>query len=356
MKKTDDENFLSRWARLKKTEAKPEDNDAEDQSVDKTDAADNANGASPIDAKTQGATASGSTSASSAATDQSSQDSDQNAAANSQASDQASPDESSTSETATPPPLTDADMPPIESLDENSDFTGFMSSGVSAELRKLALRKMFKASVFNVRDGLDDYDDDYTSFVPRGDLITSDMKHMAGVEARRALEKTLSNEGNNMTPATARDTAMQTLQDFNSAPTSQVEYYSQGRVLIIGGQQALQIATQLPDSLHPTILLTEAVDIAAGKSIVTLQQGRDISLKGWLGQFSLSLSDPQNPDAAPEVLSADVILDLSEAPLLTVEVPPPGYFSTAKTELAEALDDIGGLEGRFAKPKFFEYH
>lgn len=359
MKKTEDENFLSRWARLKKTEAKPEDNDAEDQSVDKTNTADNADSTSPIDKQSQGATTAGSATPAeegSPTADQAPHSADQSAAANSQASDQASSDEPNTSETATPPPLTDADMPPIESLDENSDFTGFMSSGVSAELRKLALRKMFKASVFNVRDGLDDYDDDYTSFVPRGDLITSDMKHMAGVEARRALEKTLSNEGNNMTPATARDTAMQTLQDFNSAPTSQVEYYSQGRVLIIGGQQALQIATQLPDSLHPTILLTEAVDIAAGKSIATLQQGRDISLKGWLGQFSLSLSDPQTPDAAPEVLSADVILDLSEAPLLTVEVPPPGYFSTAKTELAEALEDISGLEGRFAKPKFFEYN
>ena len=41
-------------------------------------------------------------------------------------------------------PLTDADMPPIETLTEDSDYTGFMSPEVSEELRKLALRKLFQ--------------------------------------------------------------------------------------------------------------------------------------------------------------------------------------------------------------------
>jgi hypothetical protein len=59
-----------------------------------------------------------------------------------------------------PIPLTDADMPDIDSLAEDSDFTGFMSPGVSDELRNLALRKLFHAPVFNIRDGLDEYDED----------------------------------------------------------------------------------------------------------------------------------------------------------------------------------------------------
>ena len=61
-------------------------------------------------------------------------------------------------------PLTDADMPPIETLTENSDYTGFMSPEVSEQLRKLALRKLFQGTVFKQRDGLDDYDDDFTKF------------------------------------------------------------------------------------------------------------------------------------------------------------------------------------------------
>ena len=73
--------------------------------------------------------------------------------------------------------LTDEDMPDIETLDANSDYSVFMSEGVSQELRNLALRKMFKNPVFNVRDGLDDYDDDFTTFANLGDLVTADMRH-----------------------------------------------------------------------------------------------------------------------------------------------------------------------------------
>ena len=63
----------------------------------------------------------------------------------------------------TPPPG-DADMPPVESLGPESDYSGFMSPGVSEELRRLALRKLFHSPLYNITDGLDDYDDDFTSF------------------------------------------------------------------------------------------------------------------------------------------------------------------------------------------------
>jgi len=87
------------------------------------------------------------------------------------------------------PVLTDADMPNIDSLDENSDFSPFMSSGVSDQLRNVALRKLFRAPAFNICDGLDDYDDDYTSFEKLGDIITSDMKHHIELEQQRLREK-----------------------------------------------------------------------------------------------------------------------------------------------------------------------
>lgn len=82
--------------------------------------------------------------------------------------------------------LADADMPPLESLHEDSDYSGFLSPGVSEGLRRRALRKLFMSAVFNVRDGLDDYDDDFTSFEPLGDVVTSDMKHQVEMEAERA--------------------------------------------------------------------------------------------------------------------------------------------------------------------------
>ena len=82
--------------------------------------------------------------------------------------------------------LTDEDMPPLESLDEGSDYSGFLSPGVSEGLRRRALRKLFMSATFNVPDGLDDYDDDFTSFQALGDILTSDMKHQAEMEAERA--------------------------------------------------------------------------------------------------------------------------------------------------------------------------
>ena len=56
------------------------------------------------------------------------------------------------------------ELPPIESLSEDSDYSPFMSPEVDEKLKKLALRKLFKSPVFNVVDGLNDYDDDFHHF------------------------------------------------------------------------------------------------------------------------------------------------------------------------------------------------
>lgn len=82
--------------------------------------------------------------------------------------------------------LTDADMPPLDSLDEKSDYSGFLSPRVSDELRQLALRKLFLSECFNVCDGLDDYADDFTSFEKLGDVMTADLRHRLKMEAEKA--------------------------------------------------------------------------------------------------------------------------------------------------------------------------
>jgi len=85
-------------------------------------------------------------------------------------------------------PLTDEDMPPIESMGEEDDYSGFLSPEVSEKLRKVALRKLFHGAAFNVRDGLCEYDEDYTSFEPLGDIITADMRHQQEMLERKARE------------------------------------------------------------------------------------------------------------------------------------------------------------------------
>ena len=81
--------------------------------------------------------------------------------------------------------LTDADMPAIDSLTEDSDYSGFFSPKVSEALRKQALGKLFHSPVFNIRDGLDDYDGVYNEFEKLGDIITADMRHQLEMEAQR---------------------------------------------------------------------------------------------------------------------------------------------------------------------------
>jgi hypothetical protein len=82
--------------------------------------------------------------------------------------------------------LTDADMPPLDTLNDKSDFAAFMSPGVSEKLRAQALRRLFHLPGFHVPDGLDDYDDDFTQFAKLGDIVTREMERMLVRERRAA--------------------------------------------------------------------------------------------------------------------------------------------------------------------------
>lgn len=74
------------------------------------------------------------------------------------------------------PLLCDEDMPDISTLTANSDVSPFFNKGVSEALRKAALRYVFSLPSYNIRDGLNDYDEDYTVFEPLGNTVTCDMK------------------------------------------------------------------------------------------------------------------------------------------------------------------------------------
>lgn len=86
--------------------------------------------------------------------------------------------------------LCDQDMPAIETLDENSSYAEFFSKNVSDGLRKLALQKLFHCKSYNICDGLDDYDGNYTAFEKLdASIITADMKHRLEMEAQERLEQ-----------------------------------------------------------------------------------------------------------------------------------------------------------------------
>ena len=79
--------------------------------------------------------------------------------------------------------LTDEDMPPLESLTEDSDYSAFFSPKVSEVLRQQALRKLFHFEKFNLTDGLNDYDEDYTQFEKLGNIVTHEMKRLLDSES-----------------------------------------------------------------------------------------------------------------------------------------------------------------------------
>lgn len=111
--------------------------------------------------------------------------------------------------------LTDADMPPLASLTEDADYSGFLSAGVSDGLRRLALRKLFHSKTFNVTDGLDDYAEDFTKFAKLGDVVTQDMRHRLAMEAER-IAQSLSDD-NIATVSPDKDLKPQTPLDLDPA-------------------------------------------------------------------------------------------------------------------------------------------
>lgn len=104
-----------------------------------------------------------------------------------------------------PPPLTDDDMPSIESLHHDSDFHQFFSPGVSEELRKLALRKLFLLPEFNIRDGLNDYDEDFSKMPELTKAVVDKLRSWINEEQDAEATNTgqlSSQDSKNATPCT----------------------------------------------------------------------------------------------------------------------------------------------------------
>ncbi len=78
------------------------------------------------------------------------------------AGESASPESAKASPEAGGAEGTPAELPDIESLDKDSDYTVFLKDGVPEHLRLRALRKLWRSDpVLSFIDGLDDYDEDF---------------------------------------------------------------------------------------------------------------------------------------------------------------------------------------------------
>jgi hypothetical protein len=103
---------------------------------------------------------------------------------------QAAPPVAVTPATQEKPP----ELPPVEGLNMDSDFRGFLHPKVDESLRRAALKKLFHEPHFNVMDGLDTYIDDYSVSDPIPEAMLKTMRQaqdiiVAGKERREEAAK-----------------------------------------------------------------------------------------------------------------------------------------------------------------------
>lgn len=77
----------------------------------------------------------------------------------------------------TAPVSAEPPLPPVETLNFDSDFTAFLSANVAEPVKRQALKKLFSDPRFNVMDGLDVYIDDYSIPSPIEPELVSQLLH-----------------------------------------------------------------------------------------------------------------------------------------------------------------------------------
>ncbi|MFK7995487.1 MAG: 4Fe-4S binding protein [Granulosicoccus sp.] len=166
-----------------------------------------------------------------------------------------------------------------------------------------------------------------------------------------------------------RNTASVVGQQQLGEATSQIQYDSKGHALVIGEVEgALQYASALkangmtivhidPQINHMKKRLTDD-----GVAVFTVPE---LSLSGYLGAYKAVVpaqgaSDTDFDLGVSVFLETgcfDVVLDLSQQPVIPVFLPPFGYKHAATEEQAQlAVQELVQLEGEFEKPRYFNYN
>jgi ferredoxin len=153
----------------------------------------------------------------------------------------------------------------------------------------------------------------------------------------------------------AREVALSTLDSVKTTPTSLINFQSNGRVIVFGDESALSLCQDFSDPLIVTRISMNGSSQADASSDAIALNEREIDIQGHLGKFTVRLVDAHD---MVETLQADIILDLNSQPLISLEIPPPGYLHDSATDAdSKSLEDqLLEMTGEFEKPKYFKYN
>ena len=103
-------------------------------------------------------------------------------------------------------PPAPVELPPVESLTFESDFTAFLRPGVDDKVKRAALKQLFRDPRFNIMDGLDTYIDDYTKADPIAPDILADLMQRFGPRVETGQEQAAAVNAPRAEPVVTNDT------------------------------------------------------------------------------------------------------------------------------------------------------
>ncbi|QPL45720.1 4Fe-4S dicluster domain-containing protein [Halomonas sp. A40-4] len=188
--------------------------------------------------------------------------------------------------------------------------------------------------------------------------------------------------------AEAREAVRQRISWPANLTPANVTYHSRGHALVIGPSDAAEKAAHAlkGSGLASLTLLTINTPAGSGESQdtgsedtlssdsspqghaqplvryqMTPEQAEVLSISGYLGAFAVQFDNDGTPLSLARALidrdHFDLVLDLSARPVMSRELPPPGYVTLDWTDTErrrEALDSVGELIGEFDKPRYFQ--
>ncbi|MFT5275668.1 MAG: ferredoxin [Saprospiraceae bacterium] len=133
----------------------------------------------------------------------------------------------------------------------------------------------------------------------------------------------------------AREAAYAAVEVLNAKSTSMLEYQSRGHILVLGNKSAAGQYVDLPEPLTMELIEVDSTE--------------EVLIEGALGQFVVKHGKVEK--------KADLVLDLSPEPQLSMALKPPGYVFVDVEQDApnEVIDTLVEMVGTFDKPRYFNY-